>query len=264
MDDSGSTDQTTNSPEVKCDFCDITLKSDIDVSKHLNSINHAKNKSKLLALMDPQDKVAERQIPENFNQMLQLLKVRNAQDLKRMNDRNFFKIKNETDAIVAEEIAKELLWTSLVFDAEGTPLGKKLVEIRQGLKLDQANDVNSASGSDSQTNIGPAEIKRRKILERQRKINLEAKQRADEERRLAEEDKRKEENKKKEEQRLKIIKQREEEERRKRREEEERKKQKRILEEKQKQPAPSMDFSKYQIELATIKVKTEPKGDNES
>lgn len=94
----------------KCDFCDISLKTDLDVSKHLVSQNHLKNLSAFNALQ-PQDQAAERNTPKNIGQVFEILKVRSVADLRELADKNFFRIPKDNENLlgVVDEIVEILM-----------------------------------------------------------------------------------------------------------------------------------------------------------
>lgn len=282
------------SAKTRCEFCDITLKTDIDIGKHLVSSTHNKNKGDFLATTSI-DKTLDKQIPKNFNKMLHLIKARNIQDIRGLNDEGFFKVHNESEAKIAQTIAQYLVYHIIEMeDTDG--IGQVILEAMR------KQNASNTTRKEEPTNTRPAspeldpiffshttpnssgpvrpevnripekekgqsqlEIEKKRKLELERnkeKERLEIKQREEEEKRK--EERKQKEARKREEKRQKEEderKRREEERERKRQEEAERKRKQEIEEEEARQrslqkPAPELrpDTGEYKIKLATIKV----------
>lgn len=104
----------------RCDFCDITLKSDLDVSKHLVTQRHLAKRDEFLCLQNPHDRIVQKELPRNLPQVYTTLKVRSVRDLKDLADKNYFKIPpNDVNLCgVAKELSKVLLKRMAMYELQ--------------------------------------------------------------------------------------------------------------------------------------------------
>jgi len=139
----------------KCDFCDVTFKSDLDVSRHLVSPTHRKNLDAFLSLHNRQDKIVEKHTPKNLTQVLQTLKVRNIGDLKDLIDRRYFKISNEMTAEIADELAIVLVKSVIEYESKDLPPETRslLLDALKAPEVDEAA-TKETDGDDQPSDYG--------------------------------------------------------------------------------------------------------------
>lgn len=99
-------------PSNRCEFCNKDLKSDLDVSLHLNSSGHIEKMDKFRSDI----RASYREIPQerrlklsNFNEVLNLLRLRTPRDVTKLSNKGFFKINNEFSAVFAVNLAAVLI-----------------------------------------------------------------------------------------------------------------------------------------------------------
>lgn len=108
-------------PLVKCEFCDTTLKKDLDVSKHLTSSPHGKKLEEFVSTLNPHDKVVEKNTPKNLTKLLQTLKLRSVKDLKDLTDKGYFDLVDEKLTSVAEELIIVLTKSLIEYETKDQP-----------------------------------------------------------------------------------------------------------------------------------------------
>lgn len=139
-------------PMTKCEFCDVTFKCDLDVSRHLTSDIHTRIRDSFLSnYSQKEDRTARKQAPKNITQVLQLLKIKSIKDIEHLADRNYFKITNDTQASLSSELARYLLKTFLNHSTKDLPpeVRQELAEAANGHddESSKADDVPTAAPS---------------------------------------------------------------------------------------------------------------------
>lgn len=99
----------------RCEFCEMALNTDLDVSRHLVSLKH-RNKVDEARQRHPQGKGNE--VPRNIPKLFENLKLRTREDVRDLADRKYFHIPSEASStvdvvvaitkILAEKIADNL------------------------------------------------------------------------------------------------------------------------------------------------------------
>lgn len=103
-----------------CEFCDMTLKSDLDVSKHLVTQLHSSKRDEFLCLQNPHDKAVQKELPKNLSQVYTTLKIRSVRDLVELADKNYFKISTKDANVcgVAKTLSTILLKRMSMFELQ--------------------------------------------------------------------------------------------------------------------------------------------------
>jgi hypothetical protein len=99
----------------KCEFCDITLKSDLNVSRHLVSQTHRDNVKKATDL-HPLEKSNLKDTPNNIVKVFETLKLRTVKDVRDLADRGYFRIPENSPGILS--VADGLVYVFLKCIAE--------------------------------------------------------------------------------------------------------------------------------------------------
>lgn len=138
----------------KCEFCDIILKSDLDVSKHLVCETHAKN-LKLFVDHQPHDKLVQKKVPQNINQVFQALKLRNTKNVRELAEKNYFALsandEGQPDLIgVAHELITVLFRSYAEYETRNLS-----PEVRQ-MVLDSCDPSKSDDQIQSEPQPGPS------------------------------------------------------------------------------------------------------------
>lgn len=120
-----SEQQTTNFPRTRCEFCDITFKCDLDVSRHLNSPTHREKREKFIPYSNPAKvQKTQKEVPKNISQLFERsIKVKNMKDIRDLADKGYFQIKTHDHAVcdVAQALAKKLMQNIVKFESKPFP-----------------------------------------------------------------------------------------------------------------------------------------------
>lgn len=129
-----SSSRAGNPLTVKCDFCDLVLKSDLDVSKHLISPNHHKNVENLVNQNQQHEKL-QRETPKSLGQVFKSLKLRHVKDIKDLAEKKYFRIPDNNQDIfgVTDQLINVLLRCVSEYEAKDLPssIKESLLEIFQ-------------------------------------------------------------------------------------------------------------------------------------
>lgn len=116
---------STNYPKTKCEFCNIILKSDLDVSKHIfGSSTHKMNVEKFISTQDLQNKNNDKNLPKNLASVFKnSIRIRSIEDIKDLADKGYFDIKAGDDetANIANTLAKVILKSIVEFESKAFP-----------------------------------------------------------------------------------------------------------------------------------------------
>lgn len=131
---------------TKCEFCDITLKTDLDASKHLISSRHKENLDKFISLNPLDDTIAQRNAPRDICGVFTTLKLRSSRDVRDLADKGYFNIaKDDEDTLqVAMEMARVMLKCSVEHTLEDFPKEQKEV-------LDHLDKLNKEKAKQKET-----------------------------------------------------------------------------------------------------------------
>lgn len=108
---------------TKCDFCDLHLKTDNDISRHLSSDSHRSKIAQFLSLQNLNTKSVQKEVPKNLVQVFQALKLRSDRDARELADKTFFKIYDDAIAEIAMELNKSLFKSLVEFETRSLPPG---------------------------------------------------------------------------------------------------------------------------------------------
>lgn len=129
-------------PRTKCEFCDVTLTSDLDVTRHLASALHRTKKAEHLSLISNQDRLVEKEIPKNLKQVFELLKLRSGKDLIDLNDKDYFESPDENTAEIADDLSSVLLNSIVKFETKHLkPEERKMYLSLMRLRQDSQKDA---------------------------------------------------------------------------------------------------------------------------
>lgn len=124
---------------IKCDFCDMTIRNDLDLSKHIKSQSHNSNKKKFIDEKYRDDAYVEKRKPKNLAQLYEALRIRNVRNLQDLADKGYFEIKNEGLCEVAESLARTLVYASLRFESLRMPeeIQRRVKDLVHAMKEDE-------------------------------------------------------------------------------------------------------------------------------
>lgn len=155
--------QGYNYPPTKCDICDVTFKCDLDVSRHLTSDVHIRNRDNFASNVSQRETNTRKYEPKNVAQLLQLLKIKNLKDIEHLADRGYFKISTEPQASLASELSRHLLAGWVRHGAKDLPpeIKHEVLEAANVNDTDQncnKPEAPSTSTSNQQTSAPPRSV----------------------------------------------------------------------------------------------------------
>lgn len=113
-----------------CEICDVHFNCDLDVSRHLHSESHIKQRDDHERLHQ-QPKISEKDIPKTLRQVLRALKLRSVRDVRDLADKGYFEIRDDLTADIADRLASYLTRAVISFDSENLPENTRKLFLKQ-------------------------------------------------------------------------------------------------------------------------------------
>lgn len=102
-------------PSTKCEICDLSLRNDLEVTRHIMSATHKRNTENFKSKYSEETRFRVRTKPKDLDDVYNMLNIRSMQDIIRLRDKIFFEILTDDIASKADVIVNTLIGKLIAF-----------------------------------------------------------------------------------------------------------------------------------------------------